>query len=146
MDVAEKINAQVRLLYVLNAAGFFAWQAGEGFARSPQIPDAVMGPALIASGVGFGLWLVCLILIFGQTWRAKKLGVFDMLGDEWAQRARAKAAESGFWIISIGVVLSMTATNFGVDGQLLLKILTGLAVAGFLLSYAWFDSRHEGEE
>lgn len=146
MDVAEKINAQVRLLFVLNAVGFFAWQAGDGFAGSSQIPDAVMGPALIASGVGFGVWLVCLILIFGQTWRAKKLGAFDILGDEWAQRARAKAAESGFWIISIAVVLSMTATNFGVDGQLLLKILTGLAVAGFLLSYAWFDSRHEGEE
>lgn len=146
MDVAEKINAQMRVFFILNAAGFFAWQAGEGFARSPQIPQSLMGPALVVSGVGFGLWLVALIIIFGQSWRAKKLGVFDILGDEWAQRARAKGAEAAFWIVTVAVVLSMTATNFGADGQLLLKLITGLAVASYLCAYVWFDSRHEGGE
>lgn len=144
MDTAETITAQARLLLVLNGAGFFVWQAGEGLARSPQIPEAVTGPALVASGMGFGLWLVALILVFGQTWRAKKLGVYDILSDEWALAARRKAAEAAFWILSLGVVASMTAANFAVDAQLLLRILTGLAVSAFLFAYVWYDSRHEG--
>ena len=146
MDVAEKINAQMRVFFLLNAAGFFAWQAGEGLARSSQIPETLAGPAFVASGIGFGVWIVALIIVLAQALRAKKLGVYDILGDEWAQRARAKAAEAAFWIITVAVVVSMTATNFGVDGQLLLKLLTGLAVAAYLCAYVWFDSRHEGGE
>ena len=146
MDVAEKLNARMRVFFVLNAAGFFAWQAGDGFAMSAQIPDGLTGPSLLAGGVGFGLWLVTLIIIFGQAWRAKKLGIYDILSDEWSQRVRAQAAEAAFWITTVGVVVSMTATNFGVDGQLLLKLLTGLAVASFLGAHVWYDSRHEGDE
>jgi hypothetical protein len=146
MDVAEKLNAQMRVLFALNATGFFAWQAGDGFAVSPQIADALTGPALLLSGIGFGLWLVTLIIVFGQAWRAKKLGVFDILGDEWSLRVRAQSAEAAFWITTAGVVVSMTATNFGVDGQLLLKLLTGLAVASFLGAFVWYDSRHEDGE
>ncbi|MCR9128364.1 MAG: hypothetical protein NXI12_02475 [Alphaproteobacteria bacterium] len=146
MDVAEKLNAQMRIFFALNAAGFFTWQAGDGFAASAQIPGAFTGPSLLLSGIGFGLWLVTLIIIFGQAWRAKKLGVYDLLSDEWSLRVRAQAAEAAFWITTAGVVISMTLTNFGVDGQLLLKLLTGLAVASFLGSYVWYDSRHEDGE
>lgn len=146
MDIAEKLNAQMRVFFALNAAGFFAWQAGDGFAASAQVPDALTGPSLILSGIGFGVWLVTLIIIFGQAWRARKLGVFDILSDEWSLRVRAQAAEAAFWITTVGIVVSMTLTNFGIDGQLLLKLLTGLAVASFLGSYVWYDSRHEGEE
>ena len=146
MDIAERLNARMRVLFALNAAGFLAWQAGDGFAASAQVPEGLTGPSLLASGVGFGLWCVTLIIIFGQAWRAKKLGVYDILSDEWSQRVRAQAAEAAFWITTAGVVVAMTATNFGLDGQLLLKLLTGVAVASFLGSYVWFDSRHEGEE
>lgn len=145
MDIAEKINAQMRIFFVLNAAGFFAWQAGDGLARSPQTPDALMGPALVVAGIGFGLWLVALIIVFGQAWRAKKLGVYDILGDEWAQRARSKAGDAAFWITTVSVVVASTVASFGVDGALLLSLLTGIAVASYLCAYVWFDSRHEGE-
>ncbi|XBQ15669.1 MAG: hypothetical protein ABL308_12000 [Oceanicaulis sp.] len=146
MDLADKLNAQIRVLFVLNAAGFFLWQSGDGLAGSAQIGGEISELARLVSIIGFAIWVIALFVVLGQTWRAKRLGVYDVLSDEWAQRARARAGEAGFWIVTVGVVLAMTATNFGIDGQLLLKALTGLAVAGYLGAYVWFDSRHEGEE
>ena len=39
----------------------------------------------------------------------------------------------------------MTASNFGADAQLLLKVNVGVAVSGFFLAYVWHDTRHEGD-
>ncbi|MEO1038239.1 MAG: hypothetical protein AAFX09_01745 [Pseudomonadota bacterium] len=143
MELAETLNRRARMFAVLQALGFFAWQAGDGLARSDTSPAGFVGPAFMASGIGLGVWVVSLIVFFGVSWHAKKAGVFDIMNDEWSRHVRMKAAEAAFWATAIGVVVSMTATNFGVDGWLLLKVLTGLAVASFLLAYAWYDSRHE---
>ena len=143
MDLADRLNARMRIFAILQAIGFFAWQAGEGLARSHQTPDALTGPAFLASGVGVGVWLVSLIIFFGQAWQAKKAVGYDVLNDEWARDVRKRAAEAAFWIVTIAVVVSMTATNFGVDGQLLLNLITGLAVSSFLIANVWFDSRGE---
>lgn len=146
MDITDQLNQRARIFAALQAVGFFAWQAGEGVARAPGAPEALIGPAFLASGIGVGVWLVSLIVFFGNAWHAKKIGAFDLMNDEWALSVRKQAAEAAFWVTTAGVVISMTATNFGADGQLLLKVLTGLAVASFLLAYAWYDSRHEGAE
>lgn len=143
MDIAERLNRQARLLFILNGLGFFAWQAGDGLARAGFATSTLAGAGLVAGGIGFGLWLVTLILVVGITWRARRAGVFDIMGDEWAKRARAKAAETGFWVATIAIVLAMTASNFGVDAQFMLKVLTGLAVASFLITYAVFDAQHD---
>ena len=146
MDLADTLNARMRMFAILQAIGFFAWQAGEGLARSHHTPDGLIGPAFLISGIGLGIWLVSLIIFLGQAWRAKKAVGYDVLNDEWARDVRKRGAEAAFWIVTVAVVLSMTATNFGVDGQLLLKVITGLAVASFLLANVWFDSRHEDAE
>lgn len=144
MDLADQLNQRLRLFTILQALGFFAWQAGGGLSQSSQTPDALIGPAFVASGVGVGVWLVSLIIYLGQAWYAKKAVGYDVLNDEWAIDVRKRAAEAAFWIITIGIVLAMTATNFGADGQLLLKILTGLSVASFLIANVVYDSRGEG--
>ncbi len=146
MDLADTLNARMRMFAILQAIGFFAWQAGEGLARFHHTPDGLIGPAFLISGIGVGIWLVSLIIFLGQAWRAKKAVGYDVLNDEWARDVRKRGAEAAFWIVTVAVVLSMTATNFGVDGQLLLKVITGLAVASFLLANVWFDSRHEDAE
>ena len=40
----------------------------------------------------------------------------------------------------------MTLSNFGVEGALLLKILTGLSVSSFFVATVLYDRRGEGEE
>jgi len=145
MDLAEQLTARLRIFAILQAISFFAWQAGEGVARSSQIPDALTGPAFLVSGIGVGVWLVSLIIFFGLAWQAKKAVGYDVLNDEWARDVRKRGAEAAFWIVTVAVVLAMTATNFGADGQLLLKVITGLAVSSFLIANVWYDSRGEDE-
>lgn len=144
MDQVEQISKRMRLLALAIAAGFFAWQVGDGMARSPQIGSELTGAAYIASGIGLGMWVVSLIIFFGQAWQAKKSVGYDVLNDEWAIDVRKRAGETAFWVVTVGVVLSMTATNFGADGQLLLKVLTGVSASSFLVASVYFDSRGEG--
>ena len=143
MEAVEQINKRMRIFLILQAVGFFAWQAGDGLSASGQTPAGLVGPAFLASGIGFGIWLVSLIIFLGQAWRAKKIAGYDVLNDEWARDVRKRAAEAAFWVITIAVVISMTATNFGADGQLLLKFLTGLSVASFFVATVIYDRRGE---
>ena len=141
MEAIEQINKRMRLLLIAQAVGFFAWQAGDGFAGL-----TLAGPAFVVSGVGFGIWLVSLILFLGQALQAKKIAGYDVLNDEWARDVRKRAAEAAFWVITIAVVLSMTATNFGADGPFLLKLLTGLSVSSFFIATVIYDRRGEGAD
>lgn len=143
MDIAERLTKRARLLFWLNGLGFLTWQAGDGLAMSDYTTGAATGTALIAGGIGFGVWLVSLILVLGLGWQARRAGVYDILGDEWSKRARARAAEAAFWIVTISVVVCMTLSNFGFDAQFALKLLTGIAVASFLISYAIYDAQHD---
>ena len=143
MALADQLKTRMRIFAVLQALGFFSWQAGEGFARSHQTPESLIGPAFIVSGVGVGVWLVSLIIFLSQAWHAKKAVGYDVINDEWARHVRKRAAETAFWLLTVAVVVSTTLANFGVDAQLLLQINTGLAVAGFLLANVYWDSRHE---
>ncbi len=145
MDVVDQITARMRALLLVQAAGFFAWQAGEGLARSAQIPDAISQPAAIAALIGGAVWAVGLFAYFAQAWRARRRGLYDLLNDEWAQHARKRASESAFWILMVSVVISMTLSNFGLDAMLLLKINVGIAISGYFLANVWFDTRHEGD-
>lgn len=144
MDAIEQINKRMRMLLIAQAIGFFAWQAADGLAGLGLAFSA--GPAFVVSGVGFGIWLVSLILFFGQALQAKKIAGYDVLNDEWARDVRKRAAEAAFWVITIAVVLSMTATNFGADGQFLLKLLTGLSVSSFFIATVIYDRRGEGAD
>lgn len=68
---------------------------------------------------------------------------YDVLNDEWAQHVRKKSAETAYWIILISIVSAMVLSNFGVDGQLLLKVLTGIGVSSFLLAAVVYDDQAE---
>ena len=143
MDAADKISRRMRLLFWLTALGFFFWQAGDGLARA-EFAGPVLTPAgLMAGSIGFGVWIVALILVLGVCSHARRAGVYDILGDEWAQRARAKAGEAGFWVLTVSTVIFMTLSNFGIDAQFLLKILTGISASSYLIAYALFDARHD---
>lgn len=146
MDVIEQINKRMRIFLILQAIGFFAWQSGDGVVGLASAGSGLTGPAFVVSGVGFGIWLVSLILFFGHALNAKKIAGYDVLNDEWARDVRKRAAEAAFWVVTIGVVVSMTATNFGADGQFLLKLLTGLSVASFFVATVIYDRRGESAE
>lgn len=146
MATTDALAKRLRLLLVLQAIGFFAWQAGDGVAGSDQIANSLQGPAIVISSSGMGLWLATLIFYLGQAFQAKKQFGYDVLNDEWARDVRKKASETAFWVCAIGIVTAMTATNFGADGQLLLKVLTGLAVSSYFLANVYWDTRGEGAE
>ncbi len=138
-DPTDTVARQARPLFVLNGLAFFIWMTAGGAEFAGMTEGALRGPAFLAQGVGFGLWVVTLILIVGVSWRAKAMGVFDRLSDEWALRARTKAAEFTCWVMIIGAALFQTVSNFGVDGGFLLKVLLGLGVASYLIAYARFE-------
>lgn len=145
MDGVEHITARMRWLLLVQAAGFFLWQAGEGLARSDQIAEAIGQPAGLAALIGGAVWVLGLAAYFAQAWRAKQAGLYDLLNDEWAQHVRKRASEAAFWVLAGSVVISMTLSYFGLDAALLLKINVGVAVSGFFLAHVWYDTRHEGE-
>ena len=147
MDQFERINARMRVLLLGQAAGFFAWQAGGGVSNSDQLPAFLNGPGMTVSLIGFALWLVSISLYFLDARRAHKLFGYDVINDEWARDVRRRAAEAAFWVITIATVLAMTLSNFGIEGALLLKVLTGLTVSSFFVATVWYDRRgDEGPE
>ena len=146
MTELNALQSRMRILLILQAIAFFCWQAAGGVSTSDQLPQSWQGPAYIISGMGVGLWVVGFILYMGNVFQAKKLMSYDVLNDEWAQHVRKKAAETAFWITMIGTVISMTLTNFGVDGALLLKILTGISVSSFLMAAVIYDREAESAD
>ena len=146
MDQFEALNARMRVCLLCQAAGFFSWQAGGGVAASEQIPASLSAPGLVVSLLGFGLWLVTISLYFMDARRAYKSVGYNVINDEWARDVRRRAAKAAFWVITIATVLAMTLSNFGVEGALLLKILTGLSVSSFFVATVLYDRRGEGEE
>lgn len=147
MDQFERINARMRVLLLGQAAGFFAWQAGGGVSNSDQLPAAFTGPGMTVSLIGFGVWFITLLLYFADARRAYKTLGYDLINDEWARDVRRRAAEAAFWVITIATVLAMTLSNFGIEGALLLKVLTGLTVSSFFVATVWYDRRgDEGPE
>lgn len=147
MDQFERINARMRLLLLGQAAGFFAWQSGGGVSSSDQLPATLTGPGLTVSLLGFGVWFITLLLYFADARRAYKTLGYDVINDEWARDVRRRAAEAAFWVITIATVLAMTLSNFGIEGALLLKVLTGLSVSSFFVATVWYDRRgDEGPE
>jgi len=145
MDQLEKINARMRVYLLCQAVGFFAWQAGGGVSASDQLPAGFSGPGLAISLAGFGLWLVTISLYFMDAWRAYKTVGHNVLNDEWARDVRRRAAEAAFWVITIATVLAMTLSNFGIEGALLLKILTGLSVSSFFVATVVYDRRGDDD-
>ena len=146
MDQLDALNARMRVCLLCQAAGFFAWQAGGGVAASEQMPASLSAPGLVVSLLGFGLWLVTISVYFMDARRAYKSVGYDVINDEWARDVRRRAAEAAFWVITLCTVLAMTLSNFGVEGALLLKILTGLSVSSFFVATVLYDRRGEGEE
>ena len=145
MDQLEVINARMRVYLLCQAIGFFAWQAGGGVANSSQLPDSFHGPGVVVSLIGFGLWLVTISLYFLDARRAYKTVGYDIINDEWARDVRRRAAEAAFWVITIATVLAMTLSNFGIEGALLLKILTGLSVSSFFVATVVYDRRGDDD-
>lgn len=145
MDQLERINARMRVLLLCQAAGFFAWQAGGGVANAEQLPAALTGVGMPVSLVGFGVWFITLLLYFADARRAYKTVGYDVINDEWSRDVRRRAAEAAFWVITIATVLAMTLSNFGVEGALLLKILTGLSVSSFFVATVIYDQRGDDE-
>ena len=145
MDQLEKINARMRVYLLCQAVGFFAWQAGGGVSKSEQLPGALTGPAILVSLVGLGLWIITLALYFGNARQASRMYGYDVINDEWARDVRRRAAEAAFWVITIATVLAMTLSNFGIEGALLLKILTGLSVSSFFVATVVYDRRGDDD-
>ncbi len=146
MDAADQVLGRMRPLLLLQAAGFLAWQAGDGIAGGLSAPSTGLPPAIMISLAGAMVWLVSLLAYFYLAWQAKKDGIYDILNDEWAQHVRKRASETAFWVLMISVVASMTASKFGVDAAMLLQVNVGISVASYFIATVWFDSRNEGAE
>lgn len=139
MDTTKTARAQIQVLLTLNAAGFLGWMAGDAFAASAQLGGAITGAAFVLAGIGFGLWIATAIITFGQAWRARKTGDYDILGGEAAKRVRNRAVKSTTLVAAASLMISGVAAFLGAEAQLITRLLAGLVIASFLASYAWHD-------
>lgn len=146
MDAVDRVMGRMRPLLLLQAAGFFAWQAGDGVATADSASREMINVAIWVSMAGAATWIIAITVFFYLAWKAKQDGIYDIMQDEWAQHVRKRAAEAAFWVLTVCTVVTMTISKFGVEASMLLQLNVGVSVAGYFLATVWFDTRSEAEE
>ena len=145
MSDLNAMKTHMRMVLLMQAGGFFCWQAIGALPTFEHTPSGLLGPAFIISGMGFGLWVVSFILFIASAVRAHKLLGYDLFKDTEAVKTRREASETAFWITTVGLVSAMTLHSLGVEGVFLLRVLTGLAVASFLAFAAIYDGQSNSD-
>ncbi|MCC5996147.1 MAG: hypothetical protein JJU18_07240 [Oceanicaulis sp.] len=138
-DLARQLRGRVRLFALINAGAILAWRVGEALAA--QIAGAA-GAGFILSGIGMALWIVSVIVLFGQGWHARKAGAFDLVRDAWARRLHRDALAGAAGGAVAGYALALMLDGSGAER---LTLPMAGAAAGFLITWVVLDVRRHGQ-
>lgn len=128
----------IRLMTRLNAIAIIAWQGGEALTL---IGGAGLGVGYLASGIGFGVWLVSAILLVWIIIFARQRWKLDVLGDATARQVFVRAGRTTLPVLVVCLVVGGAMTMFSALSWAITLHISIAAVAGTaLLSAAGADA------
>lgn len=120
----------IRLMTRLNGIAVIAWQGGEALTL---IGGAGLGVGYLASGIGFGVWLVSAILWVWIVIFARQRWKLDVLGDATARKVFIRTGRTVLPVVVVCLVIGGAVTMFtAISGEIALRISIA-AIAGTTL-------------
>lgn len=133
----------IRLMTRLNGIAVIAWQGGEALTK---IGGAGLGVGYLASGIGFGVWLVSAILWVWIVIFARQRWKLDVLGDAIARKVFIRTGRVVLPVLITCVVIGSALTVFtAINADLVFNISLAAVVGTALLVAAAQDRQLRGE-
>ncbi|MGY6533429.1 hypothetical protein [Glycocaulis sp.] len=133
----------IRLMTRLNGIAVIAWQGGEALTK---IGGAGLGVGYLASGIGFGVWLVSAILWVWIVIFARQRWKLDVLGDAIARKVFIRTGRVVLPVLITCVVIGSAVTVLtAISADLVLNISLAAVVGTALLAAAAHDRQLRGE-
>jgi uncharacterized membrane protein len=127
----------IRLMTRLNGVAIIAWQGGEALT---QIGGAGLGVGYLASGIGFGVWMVSAILWIWIVIFARRRWKIDVLGDATARRVFVRTGRTALPVLVVCLVIGGGVTLFtALSGEIALRISIAAIAGTVLLAAAAHD-------
>lgn len=127
----------IRLMTRLNGIGVIAWQGGEALT---QIGGAGLGAGYLASGIGFGVWMVSTILWIWVVIYARRRWKLDVLGDATARKVLIQTGRTTLPVLVVCVVIGGGVTMFTqLPAEIVLRISIAAVAGTALLAAAGHD-------
>ncbi|MGY6662773.1 MAG: hypothetical protein ACXIVO_10680 [Glycocaulis sp.] len=127
----------IRLMTRLNGIAVIVWQGGEALTL---IGGAGLGAGYLASGIGFGVWLVTLILWVWIVIFARQRWKLDVLGDATARQVFIRTGRTTLPVLVVCIVIGGSVTMLtAVSGEIILRISIAAIAGTALLSAAASD-------
>ena len=128
----------IRRMTRLNGIAIIAWQGGEALTL---IGGAGLGVGYLASGIGFGVWLVSAILWVWIVIFARQRWKLDVLGDATARKVFIRTGRATLPVLVVCLVVGGAVTMFtAISGEIALRISIA-AIAGTALLAAAANDR-----
>lgn len=129
----------IRLMTRLNAIAIIAWQGGEALT---QLGGAGLGVGYLASGIGFGVWMVSTILWLWIVIYARRRWKLDVLGDSIARQVILRTGRTTLPVLVVCVVVGTGVTVFNdLPAEITLRISIAAVAGTALLAAAGNDRR-----
>lgn len=127
----------IRLMTRLNGIAVIAWQGGEALTK---IGGAGLGVGYLASGIGFGVWLVTAILWVWIVIFARRKWQLDVLGNATARKVFVATGRTVLPVLITCVVLGALVTVFtAISADIVVNISLAAVVGTALLVAAAQD-------
>lgn len=127
----------IRLMTRLNGVAIITWQGGEALTL---IGGAGLGVGYLTSGIGFGVWLVSLILWIWIVIFARQRWKLDVLGDAIARKVFIRTGRASLPVLVVCLVVGGAVTMFtALSGEIALRISIAAVAGTALLSAAAND-------
>lgn len=132
----------IRLMTRLNGIAVIAWQGGEALTK---IGGAGLGVGYLASGIGFGVWLVSAILWVWIVIFARQRWKLDLLGDAIARKVFIRTGRVVLPVLITCVVIGSAVTVLtAISADLVFNISLAAVVGTALLVAAAQDRQLRG--
>lgn len=132
----------IRLMTRLNGIAVIAWQGGEALTK---IGGAGLGVGYLASGIGFGMWLVSAILWVWIVIFARQRWKLDVLGDAIARKVFIRTGRAVLPVLITCVVIGSAVTVLtAISADLVFNISLAAVVGTALLVAAAQDRQLRG--
>ncbi|WP_429912848.1 hypothetical protein [Glycocaulis sp.] len=127
----------IRLMTRLNGIAIIAWQGGEALTL---VGGAGLGVGYLASGIGFGVWLVSAILWIWIVIFARQRWKLDILGDATARQVFIRTGRTALPVLVTCLVVGGAVTMFtAISGEIALRISIAAVAGTALLAAAAYD-------